>query len=154
MGQTISVPEGVGWQPISEQDFANAPLPPPMEMGRGPFGIQSLANLGVQLTSIDSTPPLPGRGALHSSISIQYSADAVMQTVPNPKWRGSRHSKSGPSFPSTKGKRSKTSKFVGSLASADALEASLDPVDMDMLVERLLPSAYERTKNARMERGQ
>jgi hypothetical protein len=36
-GQTVSVPKGVGWQPIPGQDFANTPLPPPMEIGRGPL---------------------------------------------------------------------------------------------------------------------
>jgi hypothetical protein len=66
------------------------------------------------------------------------------------EWKGSRCSKSGPSFPGAKGKRSKTSKSVGSSASANALEAGLDPVD----AERLSPSAYERTKKTRVERGQ
>jgi hypothetical protein len=70
------------------------------------------------------------------------------------EWKGSRCSKSGPSFPGAKGKRSKTSKSVGSSASVNALEAGLDPVDVDMPAERLSPSAYERTKKTRVERGQ
>jgi hypothetical protein len=77
-----------------------------------------------------------------------------MQTMPDPEWRGARRSKSGPFLPGAKGKRSKTSKFVDSSASADALEASLDPVDADMPAKRLSPSAYEKTKKARVERGQ
>jgi hypothetical protein len=80
--------------------------------------------------------------------------DAVMQTVPDPEWRGARRSKSGPSFPGAKGKRSKTSKSVGSSANADVLEAGLNLVDVDMPAERLPPSAYRRTKKARVERGQ
>jgi hypothetical protein len=78
--QTVSVPEGVGWQPILGQDFANAPLPPPMERSPAPFGIQSLASLA----SIGALPPLLGRDGLCSSVSIQHFADAVMQTVPDP----------------------------------------------------------------------
>jgi hypothetical protein len=77
-----------------------------------------------------------------------------MQTVPAPESRAGRRSKSGPSFPGAKRKISKTSKSIGSSASADALEASLDPIDADMPAERLSPSAYERSKNARVERGQ
>jgi hypothetical protein len=151
-GQTVSAPEGVGWQPILGQDFANAPHPPPMERGPGPFGIQSLASLGVHLASIGGLPPLPGRDGLHTSVSTQHSADAVMQTVPDPELRAGRQSKSGPSLPGAKRKRSKTSKSVGSAAGADALEAGLDLVDAGMCAERLSPSAYERSKKARVER--
>jgi hypothetical protein len=149
-----SLPEGVGWQPILGQDFANASLLPPMESGHGPFGIQSLARLGVQVASIGGPPPLPGRDGLRSFISTQHSTDAVMQTVLDHEWRGSRRSKSGLSLPGAKGKRSKTSKSIGSSASANALEAGLDPVDADMPAERLSPSAYKRAKKARVERGQ
>jgi hypothetical protein len=53
-GQTVSALEGVGWQPIPGQDFANAPLPHPMERDPGPFGIPSLASLGYQRASIGS----------------------------------------------------------------------------------------------------
>jgi hypothetical protein len=77
-----------------------------------------------------------------------------MQTVPDPESRAARRSKSGPSLPGAKGKRSKTSKFVGSSASADALEVGFNLVDVDIPAERLSPSAYERTKKARVERGQ
>jgi hypothetical protein len=153
-GQTVSGPEGIGWQPILGQDFINAPLPPPMERGPSPFGIQSLASLGYQRTSIGGPPPLPSRDGLCNSFSTQHSTDAVMQIVPDPESRAGRRSESGPSFPGAKGKRLKTSKYVGSSASADALEASLDLVDADMPTERLSPSAYERSKKARVERGQ
>ena len=125
-----------------------------MERIRGPFGIQILASLGVQLTSIGSPLPLPSLDGRHSSVATQHSANAVMQTVPDPKWIVANRSKIGPSFPGAKEKRSKTSKSVDSLASADALEAGLDPIDMDMPTERLSPSAYKRTKKARVERGQ
>jgi hypothetical protein len=56
---TVSVPKGISWQPIPGQDFANVPFNPSMETDRGSFGIQSLASLGVQLTSIGGPPPLP-----------------------------------------------------------------------------------------------
>jgi hypothetical protein len=79
--------------------------------------------------------------------------DAVMQTVGDPESTGARRRKSGPSHPGAKGKRSKTLKSIGSSASAVALEVGLDSVDADMPVETLSPSAYERTKKARMERG-
>jgi hypothetical protein len=72
------VHEGVGWQSIPGQDFANAPLHPCIETGRGPFGIHSLASLGVQLANIGGPPPLPGRDAHRSSVATQHSADAVM----------------------------------------------------------------------------
>jgi hypothetical protein len=125
-----------------------------METGRGSFGTQSLASLGVQLASIGSPPPLPGRDGLRCSVATQHSVDAVMQTMPNLEWGVAPRSKSGPFLPSAKEKRSKTSKSVDSLTSADAVEAGLDPVDADMPAERLSPSAYERTKKARVERGQ
>ena len=125
-----------------------------METGRGPFEIQSLASLGIQLTTIGGPPPLPGQDSLHSSVSTQHFEDAVMQTVPNPKWRDSHRNKSGPFLPSAKEKRSKTSKSIGSLASADALEVGLNPVETDMPADRLSPLVYGRTKKARVERGQ
>jgi hypothetical protein len=49
---TISVPEGVGWQPIPGQDFATAPIMTSMETYHGPFGNHSLASLGVQLRDV------------------------------------------------------------------------------------------------------
>jgi hypothetical protein len=73
--------------------------------------------------------------------------------VADPESRGGRCTKSRPSFSGTKGKRGQTSKSVGSKASADALEVGLNPVDADMPTEALSPSAYERMKKARMERG-
>jgi hypothetical protein len=93
-----------------------------MERGPGPFGIESLASLGYQRASIGSLPPLLGRDGFRSSVSTQHFADVVMQIVPDPESRASRRSETGPSLPCTKRKRSKTSKFVGSSASADALE--------------------------------
>jgi hypothetical protein len=123
----------------------------PMEMNRGPFGIQSLASVGVQLASIGGPPPLPRRDGLRSSVSTQHSADAVIETAGDPKWRVGRRNKSGPSLPGAKDKRLKTSKSVGSATSADALEAGLNPVDADMPVEALSPPAYERSKKAKME---
>jgi hypothetical protein len=77
-----------------------------------------------------------------------------MQTVLDPESRAGRRNKSGASFPGAKGKRSKTSKSVGSSASANALEAGLDPVDADMPAEGLSPSAYERSKKSKVEQGQ
>jgi hypothetical protein len=74
--------------------------------------------------------------------------------VPDSEWVVADRSKTGPSLPGAKEKRSKTSKSVDSLTSADAVEAGLDPVDADMPAERLSPSAYERSKKARVERGQ
>jgi hypothetical protein len=103
-GQTVSIPEGVGWQPIPRQDFTNAPLPPPMETSRGPFGIHSLASLGAQLASIGDPPPLPGWDDLRSSVSTQHSADAVMQTVPNPELRAARRVRVGIPFLAQRGK--------------------------------------------------
>jgi hypothetical protein len=150
---TVSVPEGVGWQPIPEQDFVTAPIMTPMETGRGPFGIHSLASLGVQLASIGSPPPLSYQDGLRSSIATQHSADAVMETAGDPEWTGGRHSKSGPSLPGAKGKRSKTSKSVGSPDTANALKAGLNPVDTGMPTKALSPPAYERLKKARVERG-
>jgi hypothetical protein len=133
---TVSVPEGVGWQPIPGHDIAIAPITTPMETDRGLFGIHSLASLGVQLASIGGPPPLPRWDGLHNSVATQHSADAVMETASVPKWRGGRCSQTGPSLPSTKGKRSKTSKFVGSVASANALDAGLNPVDADTGLSR------------------
>jgi hypothetical protein len=124
-----------------------------IETDRGPFGIQSLASLGVQLASIGSPPPLSCRDSLRSSVSTQHFADAVMETVGDPEWRVGRRSKSRPFFPSAKGKRAKTSKSIGSVASTNALEAGLNPIDADMPAKALLPPAYERSKMARVERG-
>jgi hypothetical protein len=87
-------------------------------------------------------------------VTTQHSADAVIQCVPDPEWVVAYRNKTGPSLPGAKGKILKTSKSVGSLASVDAIETGLDPVDADMPAERLSPSAYERTKKARVERGQ
>jgi hypothetical protein len=77
-----------------------------------------------------------------------------MQSVLDPEWVIADRSKTEPSLPGAKEKRSKTSKSVGALASADAIEAGLDPVDADMPAKRLSPSAYKRTKKARVERCQ
>jgi hypothetical protein len=125
-----------------------------MERGPGPFGILSLASLGYQRASIGGSPPLPGRDGLRTFVSTQHSTDAVMQTIPDLESRAARRSKNGASLPGAKDKRSKTSKSVGSSASADALEAGLDLVDADMPAERLSPLAYERSKKARVEQGQ
>jgi hypothetical protein len=125
----------------------------PMETDRRPSGIQSLANLDVQLASIGGPPRLPRRDSLRSFVSTQHSADANMETASDPEKRGSRCSKTGPSLPGAKGKRSKTSKSAGSTANADALEAGLNPVDADMPAKALSPPAYERQKKARVERG-
>jgi hypothetical protein len=59
-----------------------------METDRGPFGIHSLASLGVELASIGSPPPLPRWDGLCSSVATQYFADAVMETAAVPEWRG------------------------------------------------------------------
>ena len=125
-----------------------------MERGPGPFGILSLTNLGYQRASIGGPPPLPIRDDLRSFVSTQHSADAIMHTVPDPESRVAHCNKSGAFLPGAKENKSKTSKSVGSSASADALEASLDLVDADMPAERLLPLAYERSKKARVEQGQ
>jgi hypothetical protein len=125
-----------------------------MERGPGPIGIPSLASLSYQRASIGGPPPLPGWDGLRSSVSTQHSADGVMQTFPVPESSAARRSESGPSLPGAKAKRSKTSKSIGSSASTDALEAGLNPVDADMPAKRLSPSAYEKTKKARVERGQ
>jgi hypothetical protein len=45
----------------------------------------------------------------------------------------------------------KTSKSIGSVASADALDAGLNPVDADMPAEALSPPAHERLKKARVD---
>jgi hypothetical protein len=149
---TVLVPEGVDWQPIPGQDIATACMMTPMETDRGPFGIHSLASLGVELANIRGPPPLPLRDGLRSSVATQHSADAVMETAGVPEWRGGRRSQTGSSLSGTQGKRSKTSKSVGSVASADALDAGLNPVDADMPVEALSPPAHERFKKARVDR--
>jgi hypothetical protein len=59
-----------------------------METDRGPFGIRSLASLGVQLASIGGQPSLPRQDGLHSSVATQHSTDAVMETAGVPEWRG------------------------------------------------------------------
>jgi hypothetical protein len=150
---TGSIPQGVGWQPIPSQDFATTCSTTPMETDRGPFGIHSLASLNIELASIGGPPPLLHRDSLRSFVATQHSADAVMETAAVPEWRGGRRSQTGSSLPGAKGKRSKTSKSVGSMASADALDASLNPVDADMPAEALSPPAHERLKKARVDRG-
>jgi hypothetical protein len=55
-------------------------------MGRGPFGIHSLASVGVQLANIGGPPPLPGWDNRRSSVATQHSTDAVIQTVPDSEW--------------------------------------------------------------------
>jgi hypothetical protein len=150
---TVFVPEGVSWQPIPGQDIATAPTTTSMETDRGPFGIHSLASLGVQLASIGSPPPLPRRDGLRNSVATQHSTDAVMETAGVLEWRDGRRSQTGPSLPGAKGRRSKTSKSVGSVASADAFDAGLNPVDADMPAEVLSPPVHERLKRARIDRG-
>jgi hypothetical protein len=76
-----------------------------------------------------------------------------MQTVIDPESRGGGRSKNGSSLTGVKGKRWKPLKSAGSKSNTDALEAGLDPVDVDMPAETLSPLAYERTKKARMEQG-
>ena len=132
----MSSPAGVGWQPIEGQDIGAAPGAIPMEMDPPTSARQSLANLGVQLTQ----GMVGRRDGLRSSVGTQYSADAVMQTAAARDW-------------TLKGKRTKTSRSVGSMASADALDAGLNPVDADMPAETLSPPAHERLKKARVERG-
>jgi hypothetical protein len=124
-----------------------------METDRGPFGIYSLASLGVELANICGPPPLPRRDGLCSSVATQHSADAVMETAGVPEWRGGRRSQTRPSHPCAQGKRSKTSKSIGSMASADALDVGLNPIDADMPAEALSPPAHERLKKARVNRG-
>jgi hypothetical protein len=150
---TGSFPQGVGWQPIPGQDFAAARTTTPMETDRGPFGIHSLASLGVELTSIGGLPPLPRRDGLRNSVGTQHSADAVMENTSVREWRGGRRSQTGPFHPGAKGKRSKIAKSVGSVASGDAFDAGLNPVDADMPAEALSPPAHERLKKARDDRG-
>jgi hypothetical protein len=89
---TGSIPRDVSWQPIPGQDFTAARRTPPMETDHGPFGIHSLASLGVELASIGGPPPPPRRDGLRSSVGTQHSADAVMETAGVPEWRGGRHS--------------------------------------------------------------
>jgi hypothetical protein len=148
-----SIPWGVGHQPIPGQDFVAACRTTPMETDRGPFGIHSLASLGVELASIGSPLPTPRRDSLRSSVGTQHSADAVMETAGLPEWRVARHSQIGPSLSGAKGKRSKIAKSVGSVASGDGFDAGLNPVDADMLAEMLSPPAHERLKKARVDRG-
>jgi hypothetical protein len=124
-----------------------------METDRGPFGIHSLASLGVEFASIGGPPPLPHRDGLRSSVATQHSADAVMETAGVPEWRGGRRSQTGPSLPGAKGKRSKTSKSVGSVASTDALDIGLNPVDANMPADALSPPAHKRLKKIRVDRG-
>jgi hypothetical protein len=150
---TGSIPRGVSWQPIPGQDFTAARSTTPMETDRGPFGIHSLASLGVELASIGGPPLLPHRDGLRSSVGTQHSADAIMETAAVPEWRGGQHSQTGPSLPGAKGKRSKIAKYVGSVASSDAFDAGLNPVDADMPAEALSPPAHERLKKARVDRG-
>jgi hypothetical protein len=150
---TGSIPRGVGWQPIPGQDFAAARSTIPMEMDRGPFGIHSLASLGVELASIGGPPSPPHQDGLRSSVGTQHSADAIIETAAVPEWRGGRHSQTGPSLPGAKRKRSKIAKSVGSVASGDAFDVGLNPVDADMPAEALSPPAHERLKKARVDRG-
>jgi hypothetical protein len=112
---TGSIPRGVGWQPIPGQDFAAAHTATPMETDHGPFGIHSLASLGVELASIGGPPPPPRRDGLRSSVGTQHSADAVMENASVPEWRGGRRNQTRPFHPGAKGKRSKIAKSVGSV---------------------------------------
>jgi hypothetical protein len=150
---TGSIPRGVGWLSIPGQDFAAPRTATAMETDRGPFGIHNLASLGVELASIGGRPPPPRRDGLRSSVGTQHSTDAVMENVSIPEWSGGRCSQTGPFPPGAKGKRSKIAKSVGSVASGDAFDTGLNPVDADMPAEALLPSAHERLKKARIDRG-
>jgi hypothetical protein len=150
---TGSIPQGVGWQPIPSQDFAAACNTTSMVTDRGPFGIHSLASLGIELANIGGPPPLPRRDGLRSSVGTQHSADAVMENAAVPEWRGGGRSQTGPSHSRTKGKRSKIAKSIGSVASGDAFDAGLNPVDADMPAEALSPPAHERLKKARVDQG-
>jgi hypothetical protein len=150
---TGSNPRGVGCLPIPGQDFAAPRTSTAMETDCGPFGIHSLASLGVELASIGGQPPPPCRDGLHSSVGTQHSADAVMENASVPEWSGGRRSQTGPFLPGAKGKRSKIAKSVGSVASGDAFDAGLNPVDADMPAEALSPPAHERLKKARVDRG-
>jgi hypothetical protein len=150
---TGSNPRGVGRLPIPGQDFAAPRTSTAIETDRGPFGIHSLASLGVELASIGGQPPPPRRDGLRSSVGTQHSADAVMENAGVPEWSGGQRSQTGPFPPSAKGKRSKIAKSVGSVASGDAFDAGLNPVDADMPAEALLPPAHERLKKARVDRG-
>jgi hypothetical protein len=60
----------------------------PMKTDRGPFGIHSLASLGVELANIRCPPPLPRWDGLRNSVTTQHSVDAVMETTGIPEWRG------------------------------------------------------------------
>ena len=70
-----------------------------------------------------------------------------------PEWSGGRCSQTGPSLPGAKEKRLKTLKFFGPMASANALDAGLNPIDTDMPAKALLPPAHEKLKKARVDRG-
>jgi hypothetical protein len=150
---TSSIPRGVGWLPIHGQDFAAPRTATAMQTDRGPFGIHSLASLGVELASIGGRPPPLRRDGLRSSVGTQHSADAVMENASVPELSGGRRSQTGPFPPGAKGKRSKIAKSVGSVASGDAFDAGLNPVDADMPAEALSPPAHERLKKARVDRG-
>jgi hypothetical protein len=150
---TRSIPGGVRWQPIPGQDFAAARTATPMETDHGPFGIHSLASLDVELASIGGPPPPPHQNGLRSSVGTQYSADAVMENASVREWRDSRRSQTGTFHPGAKGRTSKIAKSVGSVASSDAFDAGLNPIDADMPAEALLPPAHERLKKARVDRG-
>jgi hypothetical protein len=90
---TVTVPEGVGWQPIPGHDIAIARITTPMETDRGLFEIHNLASLGIELAKIRGPPPLPRRDGLRSSVATQHFADAVMEGWPTqsdwafPSWR-------------------------------------------------------------------
>jgi hypothetical protein len=76
-----------------------------------------------------------------------------MENTSVPELSGGRRSQTGPFPPGAKEKRSKIVKSVGSVASGDAFDASLNPVDADMPAEALSPPAHERLKKARVDRG-
>jgi hypothetical protein len=52
-----------------------------------------------------------------------------------------------------RGKDRRLRNLVGSVASGDAFDASLNPVDADMPAEALSPPAHKRLKKARVDRG-
>jgi hypothetical protein len=148
---TGSIPRGVGWLPIPGQDFTAPRTATSIDTDRGPFGIHSLASLGIELASIGG--PRPRRDGLRSSVGTQHSADAVIENASVLEWSGGRRSQTGPFPLGAKGKRSKIAKSVGSMASGDAFDAGLNPVDADMPAEALSPPAHERLKKARVDRG-
>ena len=57
------------------------PITTPMVTDCGSFEIQSLASLGIQLTNIGGPSLLPHRDGLYSSVIIQHSTNAVMDTA-------------------------------------------------------------------------